>query len=148
VVVAALGPQALAVAGARTDGTVLAWVGPKTIRDHIAPTITEAAERAGRKAPRIVATLPVCVTNDAAKVRDAIDKNLAMYGTLPSYRAMFEREGVESPSGVALVGDEDVVLRKIDELRTAGVTDFTPSEFTPSPEDRARTRAVLKSVTR
>jgi len=148
VVVAALGPQALAVAGARTDGTALAWVGPKTIRDHIVPTICEAAERAGRTAPRVVATLPVCVTSDAAKVRAAIDKNLAMYGTLPSYRAMFEREGVEGPSGVGLVGDEDVVLRKIDELRVAGVTDFTPSEFTPSPEDRARTRALLKSVAR
>ena len=148
VVVAALGPQALAVAGARTDGTTLAWVGPRTIRDHIAPSITDAANRVGRKAPRIIATLPVCVTNDAAKVRAAIDKNLAVYGELPSYRAMFDREGVEGPSGVAVVGDEDTVLVKIDELRSAGVTDFTPTEFTLSAEERVRTRALLKSQTR
>lgn len=146
VVVAALGPQALGVAGARTDGTALAWVGPRTIRDHIAPTIGEAAQRAGRKSPRIVATLPVCVTNDEAKVRAAIDKNLAMYGKLPSYRAMFDREGVEGPSGVALVGGEDVVLSKIEALRGAGVTDFTPSEFGLSAEERMRTRALLKSL--
>ena len=148
VVVAALGPQALAVSGARTDGTTLAWVGPRTIRDHIVPTITEAANAAGRPAPRIIATLPVCVTNDAPKVRGMIDKTLMMYGKLPSYRAMFDREGVDRPSGVALVGDEDIVIKMVDDLRAAGVTDFTPSEFTPTPEERVRTRALLKSLAR
>lgn len=148
VVVAALGPQALAVSGARTDGTTLAWVGPRTIRDHIVPTITEAANAAGRSAPRIIATLPVCVTNDAPKVRALIDKTLTMYGKLPSYRAMFDREGVAGPSDIALVGDEDTVIRMVDELSAAGVTDFTPSEFTPTPEERVRTRALLKSLNR
>ena len=148
VVVAALGPQALAVAGARADGTTLAWVGPRTIRDHIVPKITEAANRAGRSSPRIIATLPVCVTNDAEKVRGAVDKNLAMYGRLPSYRAMFDREGVEGPGDVAIVGDEDAVLKRIDELRSAGVTDFTPTEFALSAEERTRTRALLRSVAR
>jgi F420-dependent oxidoreductase-like protein len=148
VVVAALGPQALAVSGARTDGTTLAWVGPRTIRDHIVPTITAAANAAGRKAPRIIATLPVCVTNDAPKVRALIDKSLTMYGKLPSYRAMFDREGVAGPSDIALVGDEDTVIRMVDDLRAAGVTDFTPSEFAPTPEERVRTRALLKSLAR
>ena len=146
VVVAALGPQALAVAGARTDGTTLAWVGPRTIRDHIVPTISAAARRADRAAPRVIATLPVCVTNDVAKVRQLIDKTLTMYAELPSYRAMFDREGVDGPGDLALVGDEDRVMRMIDDLRQAGVTDFAPSEFTPSAEDRDRTRALLKSL--
>ncbi len=146
VVVAALGPQALAVAGARTDGTTLAWVGPRTIRDHIVPTISAAADAAGRPAPRIIATLPVCVTNDVAKVRGLIDKTLTMYGQLPSYRAMFDREGVAGPSDIALVGDEDKVMKMIDALRAAGVTEFAASEFTPSPEERVRTRALLKSL--
>ena len=146
VVVAALGPQALTVAGARTDGTTLAWVGPRTIREHIVPTISAAAEAAGRPSPRIIATLPVCVTNEVAKVRSLIDKTLTMYGQLPSYRAMFDREGVTGPSDIALVGDEDAVLKMLDALRTAGVTDFAASEFTPSPEERVRTRALLKSV--
>jgi len=148
VVVAALGPQALAVAGARTDGTTLAWVGPRTIREHIVPTISTAAQRGGRGAPRIIATLPVCVTNDATKVRTMIDKTLTMYGQLPSYRAMFDREGVAGPGDLALVGDEDAVIRMIEGLRHAGVTDFAASEFTPSPEERVRTRALLKSLAR
>jgi 5,10-methylenetetrahydromethanopterin reductase len=146
VIVAALGPQALAVAGARTDGTTLAWVGPRTIRDHIVPTIGAAASKAGRSAPRIVATLPICVTNEPEKVRASIDKNLAMYGALPSYRAMFDREGVNGPGDIALIGDEETVAAMIDELRDAGVTDFAPSEFVRSPEERSRTRALLKSM--
>jgi 5,10-methylenetetrahydromethanopterin reductase len=148
VVVAALGPQALTVTGARTDGTTLAWVGPRTIREHIVPTISAAAQAAGRPAPRIIATLPVCVTNDPAKVRDTIDRNLAMYGQLPSYRAMFDREGVAGPSGVAVVGDEDTVIARIEDLRDAGVTDFAPSEFALSAEERTRTRALLTSLAR
>ena len=140
--------QALAVAGARTDGTTLAWVGPRTIREHIVPTIATAAQRGGRGAPRIIATLPVCVTNDATKVRTMIDKTLTMYGQLPSYRAMFDREGVAGPGDLALVGDEDAVIRMIEGLRHAGVTDFSASEFTPSPEERVRTRALLKSLAR
>lgn len=148
VVVAALGAQALTVAGARTDGTTLAWVGPRTIRDHIVPTIAAAAQRAGRGVPRIIASLPVCVTNDATKVQQMIDKTLTMYGQLPSYRAMFDREGVAGPGDLALVGDEDTVIKMIEGLRDAGVTDFAASEFTPSPEERVRTRALLKSFAR
>ncbi|HET6470469.1 MAG TPA: TIGR03564 family F420-dependent LLM class oxidoreductase [Pseudomonadales bacterium] len=148
VIVAALGPQALAVAGARTDGTTLAWVGPRTIREHIVPTIAAAAAKAGRPAPRIVATLPICVTNEAAKVRAAIDKNLAMYGKLPSYRAMFDREGVNGPGDIALIGDEETVAAQIDDLRAAGVTDFAPSEFVRSAEERTRTRTLLKTLQR
>lgn len=64
VTVAALGPQALRVAAKYAAGTNLAWCGPKTIREHIVPTITDAADKAGRPAPRIIATLPVCVTDE------------------------------------------------------------------------------------
>jgi len=146
VVVAALGPQALRVAGARTQGTTLAWVGPRTVREHIKPTLTEAAEASGRPAPRIIATLPVCVTEEVDAIRGLVTKLLSNYGTLPSYRAMFDREGVEGPGELALVGDEAFVRGKIEELADAGVTDFAATEFTPTPADRTRTRELLKSV--
>ena len=146
VVVAALGPQALKVAGARTQGTTLAWVGPRTIREHIKPRLTEAAEASGRPPPRTIATLPVCVTDEVDSVRGLVTKLLANYGTLPSYRAMFDREGVEGPGELALVGDEAFVRAKIEELADAGVSDFAATEFTPTPDDRTRTRDLLKSV--
>ncbi len=148
VVVAALGPQALRVAGARTDGTTLAWVGPRTIRDHIVPTISAAAKAAGRAAPRIIATLPVCVTSNVAGVRKLIDQQLRMYAQLPSYRAMFDREGVAGPGELALVGDEAAVADMIAGLADAGVTDFAASEFTPTADERRNTRTLLTSLLR
>ena len=144
VVVAALGPQALKVAGNMTNGTTLAWVGPRTIREHIRPKLTEAAEDAGRPSPRIIATLPVCVTDHENDVRARISKTLGMYAKLPSYQAMFEREGVNEPGELALVGGESRVSDLIEELAEAGVTDFAPSEFTTNEDERERTRGLLK----
>ena len=146
IVVAALGPQALAVAGRLADGTTLAWVGPRTIREHIKPRIDAAAAKAGRDTPRIIATLPVCVTDDEAGVRERISRTLGMYAKLPSYKAMFEREGVTAPGELALVGREDTVRQMIEELAGIGVTDFAASEFTTNQTERTQTRALLKAL--
>ncbi len=148
VLVAALGPQALKVAGTLSDGVSLAWVGPKTIREHIVPRLTEAATAAGRAAPRVLATLPVCVTNDPAGVRAVIDRNLAMYGQLPSYRAMFDREGAATPGDVAIVGNRNEVNDRISELALAGATDFAVSEFARTPEEKSQTRSLMNDWAR
>lgn len=143
VLVAALGPQALAVTGKWADGTTLAWVGPKTIREHIVPRLNEAAATNQRSAPRVVATLPVCVTKDANTVRQSIAKGLSLYGRLPSYKAMFEREGADGPADVALVGSRAEVAERIAELADAGVTDFAPSEYCLQREEWLDTRELL-----
>jgi 5,10-methylenetetrahydromethanopterin reductase len=88
VLLAALAPQMLRIAGERTDGTVLWMTGPATVRDHIVPSITAAAAAAGRPGPRVVCILPVCVTDDIPGARARAEKVLAIYGQLPSYRAM------------------------------------------------------------
>lgn len=144
VIVAALGPQALKVAGTLADGTTLAWVGPRTIREHIKPRLTEAATEANRATPRIIATLPVCVTKNEEAVRARISKTLKMYGQLPSYKAMFEREGVSEPGDIALVGSESKVRDLLEELVVAGVTDFAASEFTTSKDEGEETRELIK----
>jgi F420-dependent oxidoreductase-like protein len=146
VVVAALGPQALGIAGRLADGTTLAWVGPKTIREHIVPRLSDAATRASRAAPRVIATLPVCVTEEESKVRAAIGKGLGMYGQLPSYRAMFDREGVDGPADVAIIGSASAVTDGIAALAESGVTDFAASEFYLSRDDYEQTRALLTSI--
>lgn len=145
VVVAALGPQALAVAGRLTDGVSLAWVGPKTIRDHIVPRVRDAADAAGRPTPRVIATLPICVTDDAARVCAHINQNLAMYGQLPSYRAMFDREGVTAPADVALVGSRSQVEAGLATLREAGVSDYAASIYALHPGEREATLALLRA---
>jgi len=147
VVVAALGPQALAVTGRLADGTTLAWVGPRTIREHIVPRISEAAAGSSRPSPRVIATLPVCVTDDEAAVRAAIGKGLSMYGSLPSYRAMFDREGVDGPADVAIVGSAAAVTDAIGTMAEAGVTDFAASEFCLSKTDFEQTRTLLSQLT-
>ena len=144
IVVAALGPQALKVAGRMANGTTLAWVGPRTIREHIKPRLTEAADQADRPTPRIIATLPVCVTDDEDRVRAHISSTLGMYAELPSYQAMFEREGVSEPGELALVGSEPRVTELMEELEESGVTDFAASEYTTNEEERERTRRCLK----
>lgn len=146
VVVAALGPQTLRVAGARTAGTSLAWVGPKTIQEHIVPTIGKAAAAAGRPTPRIIASLPVCVTDEPQAARDRISAAAAWYAELPSYRAMFAREGASAPGDIAIVGSEAQVEDGLGRLAAAGVTDYSASESATTPEERERTRAVLRRL--
>ncbi len=147
VLLAALGPQMLRLAGERTDGTVLWMTGPATVRDYIVPAITAAAAAAGRPAPRVVCLLPVCVTDDPAGARARAEKVFAIYGQLPSYRAMLDREGAEGPGDVAIIGDEDAVAAKITGLAEAGVTDFIGAQYARG-EDQQRTRKLLLSLLR
>ena len=145
VLVAALGPQALKVTGRMADGTILAWVGPKTIAEHIKPTISAAAQESGNAAPSIVASLPVCLTDQEQTVRETIGTGLAMYGQLPSYRAMFEREGAAGPQDVAIVGSRAKVEDGIEAMREAGVTEFSPTEFFTNSDEAIATRELLKA---
>lgn len=129
VLVAALGRQMLKVAGTRTEGTITWMTGPATIESHVGPAIREAAAAAGRPEPRIVAALPVCVTDDPDAERERAAKIFAMYGYLPSYRAMLDLEGVAGPANVAIVGDEATVVAGIERIRDAGATDFVAVPF-------------------
>jgi F420-dependent oxidoreductase-like protein len=146
VLVAALGPQMLRLAGSMTDGTITWMTGPATLKGHTVPALAAAAEEAGRPAPRVAAGLPVCVTDDVTAARERAATSFSIYGQLPSYRAMLDREGAAGPADVAIVGDEDAVRAQLDELEASGATDFVAAEFGASSEERERTRALLKSV--
>jgi 5,10-methylenetetrahydromethanopterin reductase len=145
VLLAALAPRMLHLAGEQTDGTVLWMTGPATVRDYVVPAISAAATAAARPSPRIVSSLPVCVTSDPAAARASAAKEFAIYGQLPSYRAMLDREGAAGPGDVAVVGDEDAVVTQILALADAGVTDFVAAEFGRG-QDRERTRSLLKAI--
>jgi len=142
VLVAALGTQTLGVAGRLADGTALWMVGPRTIETHVVPTITAAAEAAGRPAPRVAVGLPVSVTADPGRARAEAAETFAIYGQLPSYRAMLDREGVDGPADVAIVGDEETVAATLRHLGEIGATDLTLPVFGPA-EDRDRTMTLL-----
>jgi F420-dependent oxidoreductase-like protein len=145
ILVAALAPKMLALAGRETDGTITWMTGPKTLREHTVPRICEAAAAAGRPTPRVVVGLPIAVTTEVAGARASAARNFQVYGMLPSYRAMLDREGAEGPASVAIVGDESAVRGALAELRDAGTTDYLAVPF-PVEGDKdavARTRALL-----
>jgi F420-dependent oxidoreductase-like protein len=141
----ALGPHMLRLAGEAADGTVTAQVGPRTLAAHIVPSITRAAAGAGRPAPRIVVCLPVCVSEDVDGARAAVDAEYPGTARWPTYRALFEREGVNGPADLAVLGDEDAVIRRIRGLADAGATDFA-GRLVGSVDQRRRTMAVLAAI--
>lgn len=148
VYVAALGPQMLRLAGQRTAGTITWMTGPKTLKEHIGPALRNAAAEAGRPdgSVSIAAALPVAVTDDVAAARAVAAEQFAMYGHLPSYRAMLDREGYAAPEDAALIGDEATVAARLEEVRAAGIDEFVAIPFDPSAEGRARTRACLRDL--
>jgi F420-dependent oxidoreductase-like protein len=143
VYLAALGPQMLRLAGGRTSGTITWMTGPRTLAEHIGPTLRAAAADAGNDV-EIVSALPICVTDDPAAAREQAARDFETYGKLPSYRAMLDREGWAGPEDAALIGTEPEVAERIDELRAAGVDEFAGTPFGP-PELRARSRALMRS---
>ena len=146
VVVAALGPRMLELTGELADGTATWMTGERTLADHIVPILTRAAAGAGRPQPRVIGALPICLVSDAGAAREAASKIFAMYGTLPSYRAMLDREGAEGPADLAMVGDENDLRRGLDSLRDAGVTDFNAAVMPTDDGAAERTLEFLASL--
>jgi alkanesulfonate monooxygenase SsuD/methylene tetrahydromethanopterin reductase-like flavin-dependent oxidoreductase (luciferase family) len=149
VMVAALAPAMLRSAGELTDGTITWMTGPKTIETHVLPRITRAASEAGRPAPRIAVGLPVAVTDDAAAARERAGQLYQVYGTLPNYKRMLDKEGAAGPKDVAIVGNEAEVEQQIRALASAGATDFLVSGFPVGDdpgESMARTYALVKGL--
>jgi 5,10-methylenetetrahydromethanopterin reductase len=147
VLVAALGPQMLKLAGRMADGTATWMVGPKTLATHIVPLITQAAADAGRRPPRVAVGLPVCVTSAREAARARAAKTFSLYGQLPSYRAMLDREGVSDPAAVAVIGDEKSVATQLRHLIELGATELTVP-LVGSSAERARSVALLSELAR
>lgn len=147
VLIAALAPRMLRLAGEETAGTITWMAGLAAVESHIAPSINAAAAAAGRPAPRVVVALPVCVTNDEDGARGRADDQFAIYGHLPAYQAVMARGDAGSPGEVAVVGDEDSVRRQLGAFSAAGTTDFVAAVFGGGYE-RERTTSLLAELAR
>ncbi|MFC9999902.1 TIGR03564 family F420-dependent LLM class oxidoreductase [Nocardia sp. NPDC127526] len=144
VLVAAMGPQALRVTGELADGILPYLAGPKTLTNHILPTIT----RASNTAPRVVAFVPAVVTADPDATRaQALDK-LSFYEQVPSYRRVIDLEGASRAADLALIGDEETVAAGIQRYYDAGATEVVlTSTDLGSPADERRTWALAGQLT-
>jgi F420-dependent oxidoreductase-like protein len=147
VVLAALGPRMVEIAGRWADGTVTWMTGPRSLAGDIVPGLRRAAEAAERPSPRVIAGLPVCVTDDVAGARDRFRPALLGAMALPSYARMMAREGFDDPAELGLVGDEAAVSERIEQLAVIGVTELL-ANVVGSPEEQARTIAHLGTPSR
>ena len=149
VLIAALAPRMLRIAGEQADGTITWMTGVKTIASHVVPRINAAAQAINTSAPRVCVGMPIAVTNDPQAARDQAAKLYQRYGQLTSYRRMLDLEGVEGPSEVAVIGSEAEVEQQLRGYADAGATEFLASIF-PVGDDEvgsiSRTTDLLKSL--
>jgi F420-dependent oxidoreductase-like protein len=149
VLVSALGPRLLRVAGQFATGTITWMANTVAVRDHIAPRLRRAAADAGRPEPRIVVGFPVAVHDDVDEARAVASEQFTIYGELPNYRRILERGGVAGPAEAAIVGDETAVTAELERLIDAGATDLWAAPFAVGDDasaSRTRTRALLAEL--
>ncbi|PXW31881.1 UNVERIFIED_CONTAM: F420-dependent oxidoreductase-like protein [Williamsia faeni] len=149
VLLSAMSPRMLRVAGQFADGTVLWMASAKVIESQIAPAIGAAASGAGRPAPRIVAGLPVAVHDDVAEARAAVAATSGMYAGMPNYQRVISAGGASDAADIAIVGNEESVRAQLQNLIDAGATDvwaaITPVGSDPRGSMR-RSRDLLRDL--
>ena len=125
ILLAALGPKMLRLAGRYLQGTTLGQCGPKTISNYIRPLLNEGAESAAREdTPRIMALVRICVTKDFAGAKALAKEISSHYQAIPSYANATKHEGLEDPSDLHLIGGWQEVLDGLGEYAAAGATDL------------------------
>lgn len=147
VLVGALSPRMVRAAGELADGVITWLAGPRTLATTIIPPLHTAA--AGRRAPRVVAALPVAVTDDPATGRGVAEKAFGRYNSMENYRRLFEREGVISVGDLAVVGGEAEVAAQLTRYADLGVTELWPAVYPVGDDPDAsvrRTRTLLASL--
>ena len=155
VLLAALGPVMLRLAGERSDGTILWMADERAIGSHVAPRINVAAEAAGRPAPRIVAGVPVCLcaADEVDEARTRADRILAEAEISPNYQRLMDQGDARNVSDILAAGTEEQVLARLGSFADAGVTDLS-IRVVPIGDGREqllessrRTRDFLSSIT-
>ena len=149
ILLGAIGPMMLRVAGELADGTIATMSDEGAIEREIVPRINAAAKAAGRPAPRVAAVIPVHVTNEADTAKEKALEHFAVYNNLPRYKRMIELGDQEHPAGLCVLGNEQQVRQRLQKFADAGLTDFIASPFTfgeQAEQQRLRTLECLATV--
>lgn len=146
IVLAALAPLMLRLAGERADGTIT-WMGDEhTHRTHVVPRLRAAAEAVGRPMPRVIAGLPVAVCDDRAKGIETAERRYGMYRQIPTYARMLALGESGAPSGVAVIGTEDEVVERLASYADAGVTDLAAMCFAVGDDETERSESAQRTL--
>lgn len=154
ILLAALGPRMLRLAGERTRGTILWMADERAIGDYVVPSITCSAAAAGRGAPRIVAGVPVALgaTDEVDDARAYASEVLGHADFSPNYNRLLEHGDAEDVGDTMAVGDEGAILARLRRYADAGVTDLAlrivplGNDATARTKSRRRTHEFLASV--
>ncbi|MET7475572.1 LLM class F420-dependent oxidoreductase [Streptomyces sp. NPDC005648] len=154
ILVAALGPVMLRLAGERADGTLLWMADERAVAEHVVPRITKAAEAAGRPAPRIVAGIPVCLCrpSEVDAARERANRILGEAETSPNYQRLLDHGDARDVGDLCAAGDEAAIAARFKRFQDAGVTDLSV-RLLPIGDDRdalvaskRRTREMIASL--
>jgi len=144
--VAAMGPKALRVTGELADGTLPYLAGPRTLDEFIVPTISGAAAAAGRPAPRVIAAVPVVVSDDEDEARRVANEELAFYESIPSYATVIAREKADKAGDLAAVGPATKVAAQLRRYLDAGATDLVLAPMRSDAGDPERLWEVAAAL--
>ena len=135
IMISALNPRMLELAGEIADGIVLYMCTPAYVREHIVPAVRAGREKVGKTLAgfEIVAAVPVSLTSDRSRAHDVFRKTVARYAALPYYRKMMDASGLKEEleqdrvdehvlDQLAGVGDVDRVRGAVARYRESGVT--------------------------
>jgi F420-dependent oxidoreductase-like protein len=148
VLLAALGPTMLRIAGEHADGTILWMADERAIGEHVAPRITAAAEAAGRPSPRVVAGVPVavCSPGEEETARNHASEVLGHAHFSPNYVRLLEHGDAEDVGDTMAAGDEATVLARLHRYRDAGVTDLAARVIPLGDDDISRRASRDRTV--
>jgi alkanesulfonate monooxygenase SsuD/methylene tetrahydromethanopterin reductase-like flavin-dependent oxidoreductase (luciferase family) len=154
VLLAALGPVMLRIAGEHTSGTILWMADERAVAEHVVPRITKAAAEAGRPAPRVIAGVPVaiCPNDEVDEARAWANQVLGQAEISPNYQRLLARGDATNMGHILAAGDESAVVDRLRAFRDAGATDLAVRVLPVGPhrdariESRKRTLAFLASL--
>jgi F420-dependent oxidoreductase-like protein len=148
ILLAALAPVMLRIAGEHASGTILWMADERAIGDHIVPRITKAAEEAGRPRPRVVAGVPVvlCTNAEVEEARARANRVLGHAEYSPNYERLLEQGDAADVGDLLAAGDEATVLERLRSFRDAGATDLSVRVLPLGPDRPARIESKRRTI--
>lgn len=129
IMISALAPLMLKVAGEVSDGTITWMAGPTALRQHVIPRLNEAASNVDRPKPRVVVGVPIAVSDDHEEALSTASETFKNYGKLENYRRILDHGEHIDPSEIAAVGTENEVAEQLANYADIGTTDLIAMVF-------------------